>query len=595
MMLIMDDTCIGNESSRSAKRRWEVALWVVVGLVSLMLRIAQLDAPPLTADEAAAATAAWRAVTGEGLSLTDYNPLLLAGNSLLFTLFGAGDAMARLWPALFGWLLVLTPMLWRRSLGRVGALAAGAYLALSPAGLVASRQVEGTMIAALGAIVFIGGLIRFLESDRSGWLTLAALGLALGVSSGVSAYGLLLPLGLAVAVVAKAWPEDLAWRSHDDLSRLRPHAASFLLVFGVAVLVLSTGLGWNLPGFGSVGGLFVAWLSRFRSGLRPSASPLTLLAVYELSATVFGIGGLVVGVLRGRRTAVLLGVWAALEALMLGLMPGRAPTDLVWVVIPLALLTGMGIDELVRGRWFSGGALQVAYGSIVLVLWGHCYLMLARYATFGDRTDLALALITVVLQMLLSLSFGLALGADRTVRTMAAGTGIVLVMLTVAAGWRVAYRHPTDPREPLLSEPTAVNVRDLVQTLRELSWRETGLPTTLAFTVVAPQDSVLSWYLRDFTMARHFERPSGLTSEDLGPIVVTSGRDETLVAAAQRPYAGQDFPVSRQWTPRELGCRFWRPGCHAAVDWFLFREGVPLPEADQWAALWRISELSDAE
>jgi len=595
MSLIMDGTSMQNESDRAVKRPWEITLWVVVGLVALLMRIAQLDAAPLTANEAAGATAAWRAATGKGLPLTDYNPFLLAGNSLLFALFGASDTVARLWPALFGWLLVLTPMLWRRSLGRVGALAAGAYLALSPAGLVASRQVEGTMIAALGAMVFIGGFIRFLESDRSGWLTPAALGLALGVSSGVSAYGLLLPLGLAVAVVAKAWPEDLALRSHDDLSRLRPHAASFLLVFGVAVLGLSTGLGWNLPGLGSVGGLFAAWLGRFRPGLRPSASPLILLFVYELLATAFGIGGLVVGVLRGRRTAVLLGGWAALGVLMLGLMPGRAPADLAWVVIPLALLTGLGIDELVRGRWFSGGALQVAHGSIVLVLWGHCYLMLARYATFGDRTDLALALITVVLQMLLSLSFGLALGADRTVRTMAAGTGIVLMMLTVAAGWRVAYRHPTDPREPLLSEPTAVNVRDLVQTLRELSWRETGLPTTLAFTVVAPQESVLSWYLRDFTMARHFERLSGLTSEDLGPIVVTSGRDETLVAAAQRPYAGQDFPVGRQWTPRELGCRFWRPGCHAAVDWFLFREGVPLPEADQWAALWRVSELSDAE
>ncbi|MBS3785000.1 MAG: hypothetical protein KGY78_11210, partial [Anaerolineae bacterium] len=124
MTLIMDGTSMQIESDRAVKRPWEITLWVVVGLVALLMRIAQLDAAPLTANEAAGATAAWRAATGKGLPLTDYNPFLLACNSLLFAIFGASDTVARLWPALSGALLVLTPQLGRRSLGRVGALVA---------------------------------------------------------------------------------------------------------------------------------------------------------------------------------------------------------------------------------------------------------------------------------------------------------------------------------------------------------------------------------------------------------------------------------------------------------------------------------------
>jgi hypothetical protein len=217
--------------------------------------------------------------------------------------------------------------------------------------------------------------------------------------------------------------------------------------------------------------------------------------------------------------------------------------------------------------------------------------MLARYAQFGDPADLALALISVVLQGLLGLSFGLVLGADRTLRTAALGTGIALLALTLSAGWGVAYRRPTDPREALLREPTAVNVRDLVRTLRELSWRETGMPTTMPFVVDAPQDSVLAWYLRDFETVQAVKQlPSGI-EEDAWMVAVTSGRDEPLAELSDEAYAGQDFPLSRQWRPKSLDGRFWRPGGRAALEWFLFRDGVPLPEVNRWATLWRADEF----
>jgi hypothetical protein len=558
----------------------ESALWILVGASALALRLAQLGAAPLIAAEARQATLAWRAATGQGFPTMDYNPLLLAANGLLFTLFGTSDFLARLLPALFGVPLALSPSLLRRHLGRVGALAAGLYLAVSPTALVVSRQLAGTTIAATGAMACVGGFVRFFEAKDRSWLTLAAVGLALAVTGGATAYALLLPLGLSCLVFSQPWVKGLS-------SDLKPHARWFFLTFTFALLVLCTGLGWNLSGVGAIGGILADWFGRFRPGTSSVASPLTLLIAYELYGLVFGICGLVLGLRRRQWLAAPLGVWAGLEVSLLALMPGRMPTDLLWVVLPLALLTGLTIEVLARDWSPSDVALRAAYAGLVLVLWAYGYLMLGRYAAFGDRADLGLTVIVVVVQALLGLSFGLALGSAATLRTVAAATGGALLLLTLSVGWGVAYEHPTDPREALLTEPTAMGIRDLVQTMRDLSWAQTGMPTMLEFVFEAPEDSVLAWYLRGFEMADRVDQLVDIDGDEMGMFILTTRLDESGSTPVHDEYAGQDFALRRRWTPRALGCRFWESGCKVAFGWFLFRDVPSLPEAVEWATLWR--------
>jgi hypothetical protein len=358
------------------------------------------------------------------------------------------------------------------------------------------------------------------------------------------------------------------------------------VTFAVTLFALGTGLGWNLSGVGAVGGLLVDWFGRFRPSPSPGASPLTLLIVYELLGLTFGIGGLILGLLRGEQFAASVGLWAGLELLLLALMPGRMPTDLLWAVVPLAFLTGMAVEVLLQNWSPSDAALRAVYAALVLVLWVYAYLMLGRYAAYGDPADLALAVVAVVVQVLLGLSFGLALGPVGTLRVAAGATGAALLAFTLSAGWGVAYEHPADPREALLTEPTAMGVRDLVQTLTDLSWQKTGMPTTLEFAFEAPEDSVLAWYLRGFGRAHRVDRLDGMNRDDHKVILVTRGRDNIASAVVEGEYAGQDFAVRRQWSPQALGCRFWDSGCNAVFGWFMFRDAPSLPEAVEWATLW---------
>ena len=573
-------------------------MWILIAVVALVLRLAHLDAAPLSAHESREAMLAWRATTGGGMPEAEgYSPLLFAVDALLFTLCGASDNLARLYPALFGSGLALTPILLRRRIGRVGALAAGLYLALSPTALFASRQLDGAVVAAVGGMVFLGGVICFSDTGRRAWLTLSAGGLALAVTSSPLAYGLLLPLGLACLGLAWAWPDgwSTSFPKQEGGERegrrlrglLRLHVGHILVVFSLGTLAFSTGLGWNLAGLGAVGDLLLAWMARFGPVSNSVASPLILVSVYEPLGLLCGLGGLVWAIRRGHRFGVLLGLWVGLGVLLLALMPGRAVLDVLWVVLPLAVLTGVTAERLTQslrrqGDWHSEGL----YAPLVVILWVHFYLMLARYAISGNPMDLALALLVVALQILLAVIFALAMRFDAALRAVGVGTGVVLLAVTLSAGWRVAHVRPADPRELLVRESTAVEVRDLVQTLRDLSWRETGMPTTLPFVVEASSNPILAWYLRDFSAARWAESLD--MGEETCPVLVTSWRDLTLTEVSEDvEYAGQDFVLRRSWNLLEVGCTWeWPPRCHAAIGWLLFRHTVSAPVADQWAALW---------
>jgi uncharacterized protein (TIGR03663 family) len=570
----------------------ERILWVLITVAALVLRLAKLDAALLSGYEAREALVAWQAVNGQPAPAIGYSPLLLTINALLFALFATGDALARLFPALCGTALVLTPFLLRRHLGRMGALSAGVYLALSPTLLVASRQLDATVVGDLAGMAFLAALVRFFETGRRSWLGLAAGGLALGVVGSPSTYGLLLTLG--VAGICMAWIQPDQGQGVRSLwAQLTPHLGYTLVVCLLTGVGLATAMGWNLAGLGAAGDLLAAWLARFGPVAdSPTASPIILLVVYEPLALFFAVGGLVWAIRGSHRLGVFLGIWTAIGILLLLLMPGRVPLDVSWIVLPLSLLLGLGVEAIVRGLRDRGDWLNEGlHVPVVVLLWIHLYLMLARYSVYADATDLALALLTIALQGLLALIFGLAMRFDAALRAVVVGTGIVLLGVTLSAGWGSAYIRRSDPRELLTREPTAIEVRDLVQTLRDLSWHETGFPTTLSVTYEASLDSVMAWYLRDFGAAQRVENIQSrdvVTTWDRGGVVLTAEAGALAgLEISNTEYAGQDFVVSRRWNLSEAACVWkWPPRCQGAVAWLLLRKTTSPPAVSRQAVMW---------
>jgi uncharacterized protein (TIGR03663 family) len=580
---------------RGSRITLEMILWIAVGILALVLRLANLGAAPLAAHEARAAMLAWRALAGQGMPEAGYSPFLFVANVALFALCGASDALARLWPALLGGAFVLTPLFFRQRVGRVGTLVAGFYLAISPTALFASRQLDGAVMAALGGAVFFGGGLRFLETGARSWLILATVGLALAVTSSSVFYGMALALGLAWLLFVWGWPAGrLRWLG----GLLRLHVGTVVVAFALAVFVFATGLGWSLSGVGAAADLFPAWFTRLGA---VSLLPLVGLVVYEPLALLAGLVGWVCLVRRKRRFGVLLGLWVGLGFFVLLVGPPQTPAGAVWIVLPLALLGGAGVEIAVQNwRVTKEWRATQVYVFIASALWIYLYLRFSSYGLKGNPLDLVVGIMVLASPLLLlalaALVFALISRDDRAVteemvkgaRSALQGavvsTTAVLVTVTFASGWGVAHLRPADPRELLVHEPTTLEVRALVQTLHDLSWRETGLPTTLDFAYEATPDLVLAWYLRDFGAARCVDNLQEALGER-STVVVTSNREWTPGSPEETKWVGQDFVLSRSWRLSKLSCVWGWPPCNVAFEWLIRRAPTSTDRTGQWALL----------
>ena len=527
-------------------------------------------------------------------------PLLYHLNTLLFALFDGGDALARLVPAMAGIGLVLLPRLFRSYLGRWGTLGVGLLLALSPTAVVASRTVDGAILAAAGVMVMVGAAARFLETYRPRWIVFSGLGLAVALASGPAAWGLLLGFLLALAVGLWIWRDELGW----ILPVVRPLAGRWLAAVGLGLLLLGGGLLLNPGGLAAAGEQFLIWLRGFRpsAGL-PLVSPFALFVAYEPLILLTGLVGLILAVRRLHGLGLLFTFWTAVGWVQVALRPGRVPIDLLWIVLPLAILGGLGIQALVesllrRGYWMNEGL----HLFISIILWVHFWLTLAHYTQpHAQPISLVLAGLVVVLQLLLAAAFGFAVanpdegepeeaverGVRASLRAGGLSLGVALMVSTLATTWGVGHVRAADPRELLLWDPTAVEAHLFTETVEQVSLLNTGALTGLPVTSLGEPDPVVAWTLRRHTLETVKEEIVGQ------PPLVVAPVDELVPAG----YFAGTFTLRREWTPpwggvgQVVGAGIPKD----AVAWWLYREtGMP-PVASDRIALWVREDLGTAE
>ena len=332
-----------------------------LGLAALAVRLATLDAIPLDSREARLAVAAAHRALGETAEpwLAGDGRLLPHAMILVFWLFGASDAAARIVPALAGAVASIAPLMLLPILGLRAATAAAAILVFSPIGIESSRLADPSALS--GALTICAACVGLrVTSDRPSWAPWALAG-TLGLAAthepaaliGIAATG---PAALA-AVGFGDWPKE-AW---GERARWALGAASgpALLAASLALLVATGGLLdprgvgylfgdlWGaLPGAVMPAGLSV----RNALGLVAYAGPIALLALGELARSV-----------RDRdRFDWFLGTWAAL-LLALGLTTGVGGLSFILLpTFPLALLAGRFVArfpsrprsyELTAGGW----------------------------------------------------------------------------------------------------------------------------------------------------------------------------------------------------------------------------------------------------
>ena len=216
-------------------RGWDLFALGALIAVAFGLRFWDLGARALHHDESLQAQFSWYFQQGRGYTHDPlmHGPFQFHIGALSFVLFGASDYTSRIPAAFFGTALVALPFFLRGYLGRVGALAAAAFIAFSPTLLYFSRFTRADIYTAfwtLGMVVFIW---RYLAEKRNLYLYLTAAFLALSFATKETTY---LTVAIFLTFFEVLLAAELAGqiRRKHDLTPERTAALFAVLVWGLA-------------------------------------------------------------------------------------------------------------------------------------------------------------------------------------------------------------------------------------------------------------------------------------------------------------------------------------------------------------------------
>ena len=474
----------------------ERAAYAGIAVLALGLRLYGLGRVPLGPTEAVQALPAWAAAAGQPYDLIGVSPLLFGLQWLLFALFGAGDAVARFWPALAGGLAPLLFYALRDRLTRGGALIGGLLWAVSGVAVFTGRLGLGDSLVAPLALALMAAVnvwarrAAATQRDRpdgdgtdgasvpapTGSLRWAAVALGLLLISGPAAYTVVL-----AGIIAALW-----WRGALPAlwSSVKADRRGILLAFLVPLLLGATSVFLVPTGLAAAADLLGRWLL----GLRPGAGAygaweiLYRLLLSEPLLVGFGIAGLIWALLRRDR----FGVWAGMAAGVALLVPllgrGRHPVDLALVVLPLTLLAGPAIARALRPvRLWRDDPEPWLLTALSLVLLSTAALCLPSAWSPANTAEwrqlyTGIGIVTAVLAVLVWVAYGV-FGNWRTV-----GQAVPVVLLVFGAAWGVgqvvalSFDRGAGREAAALIQTPAPDVADLAKSVRDLSALHGGGP-----------------------------------------------------------------------------------------------------------------------
>lgn len=507
---------------------WQTAGWLAVIIAALVLRLTHLNAVALNPQEAPAAYDAWVLFRGQppvtGEPLPNSGAFLLLVQGALFFLFGATDVVARLAAAAPGLLLVLAPLALRRWVGGPAALGMAAVVGISPTLVYASRVINPDVIIALSALGVVVALAALGRNQR-GALSAASIGVAAGVALGAGPAALTVAITLAIGFAAAALTDPTGTLAAGLRGLRQPKNALWcLLAFVISLVVIFTRLLSYPAGIAGIGDTVDAWRGLlFGPGAgQPVALFLLILLVYELLALLFALVALTSNHATHADALALFAAWGLAAFCLWSFSPGRAPEMAIHVVLPVALLAGIGLGETLHHvQWRS--VWQGSAGVVALAMLGFVVglaavgVLLARANALGQGATGAMPPVAVLCLVVVPLAYVIwRLSGD--LRQAAATRGQpVLVALLVAAvllgafGYRsanlLAFERANTGLEILAQQTSAAGALPSVERLLRLS-RDVGIdagttqdPTgshSLSIEIERDLTWPYAWYFREF-------------------------------------------------------------------------------------------------
>jgi len=561
--------------SRTISLKPQYLVLILASVTTFLLRFVLLDRLPLTNSEAINALQALTgAQGGEHLIGGEAGYVLLT--TAWFFLFGAGDGIARFWPALAGAALALTPWLFRRHLGEKAALLLCFGLAVDAGWTAVSRQAHGMTLAGLFIILALAALVNK-KSRLLGVLT--ALALLGGPAFWLGAIG----LGAAYALYKLVFQPQQIQSEEDEAEEIGIFEGinwkTAGIWFGGAALACGTLLFIIPNGLNSV---FNGFAQYFINWSKPGDLNIwRLLLGFVISQPIGFLFG-AIGLLRMFRSRnsldIFLAVWWLTALALVLLNPGREMIQAGWASLPILALASRQLAGLltteVQGRWIA-----IAYSIIVVVLLVFAWLnFIAYFQAARPEASTLIRVVTTIFPVLLLIGAAIVIRWFWSEET--AGQGALWGLVAVLALWSFSAAWGNtglgaNPAGQIWRVDALVDEVDLLKTtVNELSTWKTNVAGELELVVEGIDSPALRWALRDYSQVKYVTSTASASS----PAMLITG-DKPSPELAET-YRGQDFVL--EINPS------WQMSFDEWLQWAAYKK---VPVSKTMVVLWARADL----
>ena len=187
---------------------WEAITYVVILITAVFTRFFMLGERVMSHDESLHTRYSYNLATEGNFQHTPlmHGPVLFHMTALFYFLFGANDFTSRIYPALLGVLVVMMPLLFRRWLGKWGAILASPSCCSSrPSRIYYNRYIRHDTPNIFFSLVMIYSMFMYLSGPdnqrrRSHWLYIIAGTMLLNLGSKETAFIYIFIIGVYLAL-----------------------------------------------------------------------------------------------------------------------------------------------------------------------------------------------------------------------------------------------------------------------------------------------------------------------------------------------------------------------------------------------------------
>ena len=278
--------------------------------------------------------------------------------------------------------------------------------------------------------------------------------------------------------------------------------------------------------------------------------------------------------------------WAIATFILYSIASEKMPWLLVNVTLPLILLSSRFLADALRGvQWRRlspgrGVLLVLGVPALLFLVW-----QLAFFEARGSGVPDGLVVAGLAIAAAVILAVGVWVGRKMGLRDFAAVAliplGVVLLVLTVRAGWMASYRNGDVPVEMIVYTQTTPDIARLTRTIDETNAADLRVSVDPASGFSWPW----AWYLRGRTGV-DYSLPSskGLSAPNSSVVLVHSNNNEEVTESLSDTLGEGARIRHRWWFPEEtyrgltLGSFLSSFGDRGAwrrsMNYFLYREGV---------------------